>query len=173
MFNSTDYRELRNGKRYQISSESTMSNHGSTEEIENRSSLENASREVPEFQTLTQETVNEQIRGFIAPLTRQLEELTRLVQGRTTSRHPNFYPRTELGTTSGTVMPQSYIHLFKFIFEIKGNETRRQRGKFIEYVILHSEEIRTCLRFSPEMLSSGFVNCKYGCQYFVKVHPIP
>ena len=63
--------------------------------------------EVPEFQTLTLEVVNEQIRGFIAPLIRQLEELTRLVQGMTTSRHRNSYPRTELGTTSGTAMPQS------------------------------------------------------------------
>ena len=50
---------------------------------------------------------NEQIRGFIAPLTRLLEELTRLVQGMITSRHPNSYPRTELGTTSGTAMLQS------------------------------------------------------------------
>ena len=65
------------------------------------------SKESFQFQTLTQETVNEQIRGFIAPLTRQLEELTRLVQGMTTSGLPNSYPRTGLGTTSGTAMPQS------------------------------------------------------------------
>ena len=84
-----------------------MSNHGSTEEIANGVSSENVEGEIPEFQTLTQEAVNEQIRGFIAPLTRQLEELTRLVQGMTASKHPNSYPRTELGTTSGTAMPQS------------------------------------------------------------------
>ena len=107
MLQSTDYRELKNGKRYQTSIERTMSNHGSTEEIANRSSLENVEGEVAEFQTLTQEAVNEQIRGFIAPLTRQLEELTRLVQGMATSRHPNSYPRTEFGTTSATAMPQS------------------------------------------------------------------
>ena len=46
-----------------------MSNHGSTEEIANRSSSENPEGEVPDFQTLTQEAVNEQIRRFIAPLT--------------------------------------------------------------------------------------------------------
>ena len=86
-----------------------MSNHGSTEELANRSSSENVEGGTPEFQTLTQEAVNEQIRRFIAPLTRQLEELTRLVQGMTTSRHPNYYPRTELGITSGTAMPQSDI----------------------------------------------------------------
>ena len=41
------------------------------------------------MQTLTQEAVDEQIRGLIAPLTRQLEELSRLVQEMSTSRHPN------------------------------------------------------------------------------------
>ena len=106
MLHSIDYRELRNGKRYQTSDEREMSHHGSTEEITNRTSSENVEEENPEIQTLTQEAVNEQITVFFAPLTRQLEELTRLVQGMSTSRHPNSYPRTELGTTSGTAMPQ-------------------------------------------------------------------
>ena len=110
MFNSIDYGELRNGKRYQTSTERIVSNHGTTEEISNRSSLENVKGEIPEIQTLTQEAVNEQIRGFIDPLTRQLEELTRMVQEMTTSRHPNSYTRTELGTISGTAMPQSDNH---------------------------------------------------------------
>ena len=72
-----------------------MSNHGSTEEITDRSASKNVEGKIPEFQTLTQEAVTEQIRGFIAPLTRELEELTRLEQGMSTSRHPNSYPRTE------------------------------------------------------------------------------
>ena len=67
MLNSADYRKLRNGKRYQTSTERTMSNHGSTEELVNRSSSKNAEGEVPEFQTLTQKAVNEQIREFVAP----------------------------------------------------------------------------------------------------------
>ena len=116
MFNSTEYRELRNDKRYQMLIVRTMSKQGSTEEIANGSSSEFAGREVSEFQTLTQEAVIEQIRVFIAPLTRQLDECTRLVQGMTTSRHPNFYPRTELGITSGTAMPQSDI-------SVGGNKT--------------------------------------------------
>ena len=107
MLHSTDYRELRNGKRYQTSDQRIMSHHGITEEIANRSSSENVEGEIPEFQTLTQEAVNEQIRGFIAPLIRQLEEFIRLVQGMTASCHPNSYPRTELGTTSGTAIHQS------------------------------------------------------------------
>ena len=107
MLHSTDYRELRNCKLNQTSIERTMNNHGSTEEIANRSSSEKFKGEVPESQTVTQEAVNEQIGRFIAPVTRQLEELTRLLQGMTTSRHLNSYPRTELGNTSGTAMPQS------------------------------------------------------------------
>ena len=110
MLHSTNYRELRNGKRYQTFFERIMSNNGSTEESANRSSSENVEGEVPEFQTLTKEAVNEQIRGFFGPLTRQLEELTRLVQGMTTSRHPNSYLRTEFGKTSCTAMPQSDTH---------------------------------------------------------------
>ena len=106
MLNSTKYRELRNGERYQTLTELTMSNHGSTEEIANGSSSENVEGGVSEFQTLIQEAVNEQIRGFIAPLTRQLEKLTRLVQGMITSWHPNSRSKTELATSSGTAVPQ-------------------------------------------------------------------
>ena len=107
MLNSIDYGELRNGKPYLTSDESEMSHHGSTEEIANRNSSENVVGENPEMQTLTQEAVDEQITAFIAPLNRQLEELTRLVQEMSTSRHQNSYPRTDFSTTSGTAMPQS------------------------------------------------------------------
>ena len=93
-----------------MSIERTRSNHGSTEEIANKSWSENVEGEFPELQTLTQETINEQIRGFIAPQTRQLEALSRLAQGMATSGHPNSNPRTEFGTTSGTAMPHSDNH---------------------------------------------------------------
>ena len=110
MLQSTDYREGRNGKRYQTADERIMSNHGSTEETGNRSSSEKIEGDVPEIQTLTQEAANELIRGFITLLNRKLEVLTRLVQGMTTSRHPNSYPTTELGTTSVTTIPHSDTH---------------------------------------------------------------
>ena len=110
MLHSRDCRVLRNGKRYQTSNERLMNQHGSSEDIANRSSSENVGGKIPEFQTLTQKAVNEQIRGFIARLIRQLEELIRLVQGMSTSRHPNLYPRTKLGTSSGTAMPPSDSH---------------------------------------------------------------
>ena len=70
-------------------------------------SSENAEGVVSEIQAMTQEAVNEHIIWFIAPLTRQLEKLTRLVQGMATTQRPNYYPRIEFGTTSGTVTHQS------------------------------------------------------------------
>ena len=79
MLHCTNFGELRSQKRYQTSDEREMSHHGSTQKIASRSSSENVEGENQEFQTLTQEAVNEQIRRFIAPVTRQLEELTRLV----------------------------------------------------------------------------------------------
>ena len=84
-----------------------MSDHGSTKENATGISSENVEREVSQVKTLTQKAVNEQIRGFIAPLACQLDELTGLVQGMTTTQYPNYYPRTEFGTTSATAIPQS------------------------------------------------------------------
>ena len=66
-----------------------MSVHGNTEENVTGNSLENAEGEFSETQTLTQEPVNEQVRGFIAPLIPRLEELTRLFQGMVTTQHPD------------------------------------------------------------------------------------
>ena len=56
-----------------------MSYHGSTEGIANKSPSENVGGEMPEFRTLIQETINEQFRRLIVPLTRWMEELVRLV----------------------------------------------------------------------------------------------
>ena len=107
MLHSTNYTEVRNGKLYKTAAEREISHRGGTEELVNRNSSENVEGESPEIQTLTERAINGQIRGFIAPLTRQVEELTKLVQGMSTSRHLNAYPRTELGTTSGAAIPQS------------------------------------------------------------------
>ena len=96
MLVSEEYRELRNGKRFNIYIE--RAEKGS---IVTGNSSENVEREVYKIQTMTQEVVNEQIKRFIAPLTRQVEKLTRLVQGMVTTPHPSHYPRTDCGTTSG------------------------------------------------------------------------
>ena len=51
--------------------------------------------------------VNEQIKGLFAPLIRQLEKLTRLVQGLVTTPHPRHYPKFNSITTYGTTAIQS------------------------------------------------------------------
>ena len=84
-----------------------MSENGSSEENVTGNSSENVEGEVSEIHTLTQEAVSEQIEGFVVPLTRQLEELTRLVQGMVTTPHPGHYSRYDFGTTSGTATLQS------------------------------------------------------------------
>ena len=107
MTDSSHYRELRNGKRYNTRIGRAMSENGSIEENVTGNSSENFEREVSEIHTLTQEAVNKQIKECVAPLTRQLEDLTRLVQELATTRHPSHYPRTDFGTTSGTATHQS------------------------------------------------------------------
>ena len=109
MHDSEEYKELGIGKGYHTSIERTMSDHSSIEENIIGTSTENFKKEASEIQTLTQETVNEQIGGFIAPLTRQLEKLTRLVLVMVTTQHPNHYPRTDFGTTSRTATYQCDI----------------------------------------------------------------
>ena len=83
-----------------------MSESGSVENYRADNSSANSDGEVPENRILTQEAVNEQIKGFIAPLTRQLEELTRLVQGMVATPRPTHYPRTDYHIISGTIVHQ-------------------------------------------------------------------
>ena len=51
--------------------------------------MENTEEEVPECRSLTQEVVNEQVKGLIALLTRQLEELTGSGDGDNTASEPS------------------------------------------------------------------------------------
>ena len=46
-----------------------------------------------EARILSQEDVNKQIQSYIAPLTKQLEDLTQLLQGLTSIQEPNFYQK--------------------------------------------------------------------------------
>ena len=107
MHSSEEDRELRNGERYYTSIERSLSDNGSIEENVTGNLSKNVEGGVSEIQTLTQEAVNEQVREFIAPLTRQLEELTRLLQGMVTTQHPDHYRGIDFGTTSGTATHQS------------------------------------------------------------------
>ena len=69
-------RELRNRKRYNTDTDDKMSENGSIESSGIGNPWENIGKEIPQVGVLIQEAVKEQIKGFIAPLTRQLEELT-------------------------------------------------------------------------------------------------
>ena len=86
--------------------ELTMNENGNVEENQINTSSENVEENF-EIHTLTQEAVNEQIKRFIAPLTRQLGEMARLVQGMVTTPHPSQYPRTDNSTFSGKATHQS------------------------------------------------------------------
>ena len=106
MLDSDSYRELGNGKRYKTGSDRTMSENASVEDNRAGHSAENTEQEVPKIRTLTQEAVNEQIKGFIAPLTNQLKELTRLVQEMVKTPNPNHYRRIDCRTICGTAANQ-------------------------------------------------------------------
>ena len=91
-FDST--RKLRNGKRYNAAKSKTMSKNSRSEGSLAVDSLEINENESPKIRTLTQE-VNEQIKSFVAALTRRLKDLTQLVQGMSIASHPNHYPRAD------------------------------------------------------------------------------
>ena len=70
-----------------------MSENNSTESSPVRNAPECNVEDEPEVYILTQEDVNEQIGSHIAPLTKQLEDMTRLIQGMTTAQNPTSHPR--------------------------------------------------------------------------------
>ena len=55
-------------------------------------SHETNEKENPEIHALRQDEAIKRIRSCIAPLTRQLKDLTQLVRGMTTASHLNMYP---------------------------------------------------------------------------------
>ena len=91
-------RELRNGKKYKTATIS-MSEGNSSEANPIIIAHENKSDKECETHILTQEEFDEQIRDYIAHLTRQLEDLTRLIQGMSFAHRPNLSPSA---VTSGS-----------------------------------------------------------------------
>ena len=83
-----------------------MSENVHVKESQRKTSSENVEGEFPEIQSLTQEAVNEQHKGFITPLTDQPEESTRLIKGMVTTPHPSQNPRTVHVIFSGTATHQ-------------------------------------------------------------------
>ena len=64
MLDTAEYRELRNGKRYETSIERTVSDHGSTGDNATGISSENVEGEISEIQTLTQELSTRKLEGL-------------------------------------------------------------------------------------------------------------
>ena len=56
-----------------------------------------------ETRILTQEDIDEQIRNYIVPLTRQQKDLTRLSQGMSTAHRRKLYPRVGTSANSSTI----------------------------------------------------------------------
>ena len=70
MLTVDQYRELKNDERDKTNTDHKMSENGSIEDDRVGNLSENTQEEVLEVRVLTQEKVNEQTKGFIAPLTR-------------------------------------------------------------------------------------------------------
>ena len=62
--------------------------------------------EIAAVRVLTEEVVNEQIKGFITPLPRQLEEVSSVVQEMVTTPLPSQYPRADYSAISGASVHQ-------------------------------------------------------------------
>ena len=86
-------REPKNVKRYNTARNTIMSGNSISEDNPAINSHETNEIEGPEICVSTQEEVNEQIKSSITYLTRQLEDLTRIIQGMTTASHPKYYQR--------------------------------------------------------------------------------
>ena len=100
------YRELWNGKRYIMNTNDKIGENGSIENDRMDNPSENIGEDLPEDRLLTHEAVNEQMKKFIVPLTRQLKELTRLVRGMVTTPLPSNYPRAKYSAISGAAVHQ-------------------------------------------------------------------
>ena len=90
------FRELTNGKKYDTAIYISMSENFESSPIMN--APERNTDEKLEERILSQEDVNEQIRSYFAPLTKQLENWNRLIQGVSTVQQPNTHPR--VGTSA-------------------------------------------------------------------------
>ena len=118
--------QLRNGKKYDTANTLKMNDSKNTESSPIVNAPGRNARDELEVHALTQEEVNEQVRNHIGPLTKQLQDLTRLIQGMTTAQLPTSYLRPS--TTLGLVQPGiSPTHRKLQIAKVRG---RTQKEKF-------------------------------------------
>ena len=83
---------FRNGKKKDTAISIKMRETNSTEGSPIMNTLERNVEDEPQVLVLTQEAVNEQIRNHIAPLTKHLQDLIRLIKAMKTAQHPTSNP---------------------------------------------------------------------------------
>ena len=107
-------RELTISKNNETTTNTSMSENKSSETNYFMSAHGNNTGNKSETRILFQEEVDEQIRNYIALLTRQPEVLTRLSQGMSTAHRPNLSPRVGTSASPCTTDPSfdSTIHYF-------------------------------------------------------------
>ena len=94
-----------------MNTDDKMSENGSIQENGAGSPSENSKEETPEVRVLIQKSGQWAIKIFYRPLTRQLEELTRLVQRLVTTPHASHYPRADCSAISGAAVYQPDIQV--------------------------------------------------------------
>ena len=99
------FRELRKSKKYEWATNSCMVGNNCSETYPIISVHESNKDTESKTRILTQKEVGEQIRSYIAPLTRQLEDLTCLIHGMLTAHRPNLSPRAGTSTSSSAAGP--------------------------------------------------------------------
>ena len=93
-------RELKNGKKYETTANISISENNCAEIIPTVSAYESNTDTECETRIVTQEEVDEQIRNYNVSLTRQLDDLTRLIQGMSTAHRANLPPMASTSASS-------------------------------------------------------------------------
>ena len=94
------HREVRNRERWDKLASNRMNEFSSSETTDLPNAHRNNTDSESEECILTQVKVNEQIRNYIAPLTKQLVILTQFIQGVSTAYQPNFSQRASTSANS-------------------------------------------------------------------------
>ena len=105
-------RELRNEKKYDTTNSINMSVNNSSESSPILNALEGSVIDESDARTLKQEEIDEQMRKYIAPLARQLEDLTRPIQGIYPAQLPNSYPRAGISASFSAAIYQPEILIY-------------------------------------------------------------
>ena len=112
--------ETRKGEKYETVTNNNLSESNSSEPNSIMSALENNTDNESKGRILTQVEVDEQIMNYIVPLTRQLEDSTRLIHGMATAHRPNLSLRgvTSASFSGASPSGDTLTGRCKFLFEV-------------------------------------------------------